>query len=90
MRRYGNLKRSLSSVKAALKTVYRSNYTPTLIVYQLAFNLGAPLRLQTNTKDHRYRSSISLWQLFVTTYRLMTETVDALIGHEYYPRIMLV
>ena len=43
MRRYGNLKRSLSSVKAALKAVYRLNYTTTLVVYQLAFNLGAPL-----------------------------------------------
>ena len=74
MRRYGNLKRSLSSLKAALKAVYRSNYTPTLVVYQLAFNLGAPLRLQANTKDDRYRSSISLSQLFVTTHRLMTGT----------------
>ena len=58
MRWYGNLKRLLSSVKAARKAVYRSNYTPTIVIYQLAFNLGEPLQLQTRKIidiDHRYR-----------------------------------
>ena len=53
-----NLKTSLSSVRAALKAVYKSNYTPPLVVYQLALNSGAPLRLQTGKIidiDHRYR-----------------------------------
>ena len=58
MRRYGNLKCSLSSVKAALKAVCRSNYTPSIVVYQLAFNLGEPLQLQTRKIidiDNQYR-----------------------------------